>query len=73
MYSHEDYLSPYTWRYGSLEMRRVWSEINKRRLWREIWVTLAEVQGEFGLVSAKQVADLRSQIGTGGCGARLRN
>jgi adenylosuccinate lyase len=62
MYSYEDYLSPYTWRYGSQEMRKVWSEIHKRRLWREIWVTLAEVQEEFGLVSAEQVADLRSQI-----------
>jgi adenylosuccinate lyase len=61
MYSHEDYLSPYTWRYGSEDMRRVWSEVNKRHLWRMIWVTLAEVQSEFGLVTAGQVADLRSQ------------
>jgi adenylosuccinate lyase len=62
MYSYEDYLSPYTWRYGSQEMRRVWSEVNKRRLWREIWVALAEVQGEFGWVSPEQVADLKSQV-----------
>ena len=62
MYSHEDYLSPYTWRYGSKEMRQVWSEVNKRRLWRAIWVTLAEVQSEFGVVSAEQVADLRAQM-----------
>ena len=63
MYNHDDYLSPYTWRYGSQEMRQVWSEFNKRRLWREIWVTLAEVQAEFGLVTQEQVADLRSQLG----------
>jgi len=62
MYSYEDYLSPYTWRYGSQEMRKVWSEFYKRRVWREIWVNLAEVQQEFGLVSAEQVADLRSQV-----------
>lgn len=62
MYNHEDYLSPYTWRYGSQEMRRVWGEINKRLLWREIWVTLAEVQEEFGLVTMEQVSDLRSQV-----------
>jgi adenylosuccinate lyase len=62
MYNHEDYLSPFTWRYGSQEMRHVWSEINKRRLWREIWVILAEVQAEFGLVSTEEVADLKSQI-----------
>jgi adenylosuccinate lyase len=61
MYNHEDYLSPYTWRYGSEDMRQVWGEVNKRRLWRMIWVALAEVQSEFGLVTAEQVADLRSQ------------
>ena len=63
MYNHEDYLSPYTWRYGSEDMRRVWGEVNKRRLWRMIWVALADVQSEFGLVTAEQVADLRSQAG----------
>ena len=62
MYSHEDYLSPYTWRYGSKEMRQVWSEVNKRRLWRVIWVTLAEVQSEFGVVSVEQVSDLQAQM-----------
>lgn len=62
MYNHADYLSPYTWRYGSQEMRKVWGEINKRLLWRQIWVTLAEVQGEFGLVTMEQVEDLRSQV-----------
>jgi adenylosuccinate lyase len=39
-------------------MRRIWSEINKRRLWRRIWVALAGVQAELGLVTAAQVADL---------------
>jgi len=62
MYTHQEYLSPYTWRYGTQEMRQVWSEVNKRRLWREIWVTLAEVQAEFGLVTNEQVAELRSRM-----------
>ena len=62
MYSHNDYLSPYSWRYGSKEMRNIWSEVNKRRLWRELWVTLADVQSEFGLVSDEQVAELRDHI-----------
>lgn len=53
------YLSPFTWRYGSQEMRQIWSEMNKRRTWRQLWVVLAEVQMEYGLVSAEQVADLR--------------
>lgn len=61
--NYETYLSPFTWRYGSPEMRRMWSEANKRRLWRYLWVTLAEVQAQYGLVSAEQVADLRDHMG----------
>ncbi|MGD2205929.1 MAG: adenylosuccinate lyase [Anaerolineae bacterium] len=60
MFDHETYLSPLTWRYGSDEMRRIWSEKHKRRLWRQIWVALAEAQAEFGLVRPDQVADLRA-------------
>ena len=59
---HEIYLSPYSWRYGSKEMRHIWSEVYKRRMWRMIWVTLAAVQSEFGLVSVEQVADLREHV-----------
>ncbi len=54
------YQSPFSWRYGSDEMRRIWSEHNKRLLWRRIWVSLAETQAEYGLVSAPQAADLRA-------------
>jgi len=56
------YLSPFTWRYGSPEMRRIWSEAHKRWLWRWLWVQLAVVQSEFGLVSAEQVADLQAHL-----------
>jgi adenylosuccinate lyase len=59
-YDHETYLSPLTWRYGSPAMRQIWSEANKRRLWRRIWVALADAQREAGLVSSAQVADLRT-------------
>jgi len=54
------YLSPFTWRYGTPAMRHVWSEHNKRILWRQLWVALAEVQAEYGLVGRAQVADLRA-------------
>lgn len=56
------YLSPFTWRYGSKEMRTLWSEENKRRLWRRIWVVLAEAQQRASLVSAEQVADLHAKV-----------
>ena len=58
----ETYLSPYTWRYGSQEMRRIWSEAYKRRLWRRIWLALAETQAEFGLITPEHVADLRAHV-----------
>ena len=57
-FTHDTYLSPFTWRYGSPEMRALWSEAAKRRLWRRIWVALAEAQHAAGLVTAAQVADL---------------
>jgi adenylosuccinate lyase len=59
MTNFNTYLSPFTWRYASSEMRAIWSEENKRRLWRLIWVTLAEIQSEYGLVHPEQVAELR--------------
>ncbi len=52
------YLSPFTWRYGSNQMRTVWSELNKRRIWRKIWVELAKAQYEEGLISKKELDDL---------------
>ena len=56
------YLSPFTWRYGSAGIRRLWSEASKRLLWRQLWVYLAEVQSEFGLVKTEQVDDLRRHM-----------
>ena len=58
-YEHDTFLSPFTWRYGSEEMRAIWSEVHKRRLWRRVWVALAAGQHEAGLVTAEQLADLR--------------
>jgi adenylosuccinate lyase len=58
MKAGESYQSPFSWRYGSPEMRRIWSEENRRRLWRRLWVALAEAQTEFGLVTCEQVDDL---------------
>jgi adenylosuccinate lyase len=59
---YETYLSPYTWRYGSQAMRRVWSEVSKRKLWRRLWVALAEVQAGFGIVQPEQAAELRQHM-----------
>ena len=61
-FDYETYLSPFTWRYGSLEMRQIWSEAHKRLLWRQIWLALAEVEAEFGLVQPQQLDDLRRHV-----------
>ncbi|MBI4926149.1 MAG: adenylosuccinate lyase [Anaerolineae bacterium] len=58
----DSYLSPYSWRYASPEMRTIWSETNKRLTWRRIWVILAQAQSEFGLVRPEQVEELRAAM-----------
>ena len=59
-FNHNTYISPFTWRYGSEEMRYLWSELHKRRLMRRVWVALAAAQHVAGLVSAEQLADLEA-------------
>ncbi len=62
MISFEDYQSPFSWRYGSPEMRKIWGEKNKRLIWRKLWVALAEAQTEWGLATHAQVADLKAHM-----------
>jgi adenylosuccinate lyase len=59
MMEPDNYQSPFSWRYGSYEMRSLWSEASKRRLWRKLWLALAEVQAEYGLLLPEQVEELR--------------
>jgi len=55
---YSTYLSPFSWRYGSDEMRQIFSEENKYKLWRRIWVELARAQSKTGLVSKIELEDL---------------
>jgi adenylosuccinate lyase len=55
---HNQYTSPFSWRYGSDQMRQIWSENHKRQLWRRIWVALATAQQSASLVTAEQVDEL---------------
>jgi adenylosuccinate lyase len=52
--------SPFAARYGSAEMRAIWSDDNKRRWWRRIWAALAEAQAAAGVVTTQQAADVRA-------------
>lgn len=63
MADYSGYLSPFSWRYGTAEMRQLWSEKHKRELWRRIWVSLARVESRFGLTTEEQVAELESRAG----------
>jgi adenylosuccinate lyase len=57
------YASPFSSRYGSEEMRAVWSETAKRRAWRRVWTAVAEAQAAAGLVTPEAVDDIRAHAG----------
>lgn len=57
-YTHETYISPFTWRYGSTAMRALFSEEEKRRILRQIWIALATAQKKAGLVTEEQLSEL---------------
>lgn len=59
----ETYQSPFTWRYGSDQMRQIFSEINKRKTWRKVWVALARVQSKAGLLTKQELADIEKNAG----------
>ena len=59
---HTLFHSPFTWRYGSYAMREVWGQEYQRRLWRRVWVALAEAEAELGLVTTEQAADVRTRM-----------
>lgn len=54
----ETYQSPFSWRYGSEEMRTLFSEVEKRKTWRIVWVALARAQNKVGLITDKELADI---------------
>ncbi len=57
-FTHDTFISPFTWRYGSQEMREIFSERHKRILMRRVWIALAKAEAGCGLVTPEQVAEL---------------
>jgi len=56
----ELYRSPFVTRWAGREMLRCWSEAHRYRLWRALWVALAEAQKELGLdIPDEAIAQLR--------------
>ena len=57
-YDHNSYVSPLSWRYGSEEMKEIFSEVHKRKLLRRVWIALAKAQEKAGVVTKEQVEEL---------------
>lgn len=57
------YASPFSWRYARMELRELFSERERRKLWRAVWVALAESQLRSGLVTQAELDDLRAHAG----------
>ncbi|HOB36783.1 MAG TPA: adenylosuccinate lyase [Candidatus Avimonas sp.] len=54
------YESPLSKRYASSEMQYLFSDENKFRTWRRLWIALAEAERELGLpITEQQIAELK--------------
>ena len=62
-YGYGSYLSPFTWRYGSEEMRKLFSETRRRATWRRVWLALAEAEADVGLISGREMEAIRKSSG----------
>ncbi len=58
---HDQYISPFSTRYASKEMQYIFSEDNKFKTWRRLWVALAEAEQKQGLpITDAQIAELKA-------------
>jgi len=58
---HDIYISPFSTRYASREMQFVFSEDNKFRTWRRLWISLAKAEQRQGLpITDTQIAELEA-------------
>ena len=61
MAQHDRYLSPFSTRYSSDEMQYIFSDDNKFRTWRRLWIALARAEKEQGLdITDEQIAELEA-------------
>lgn len=59
----EEYVSPLSGRYASPEMKRIWSPMHVARLWRRLWLWLAEAESELGLpITPGQLESMRAHL-----------
>ena len=61
MADYNRYTSPLTGRYASKEMQYIFSQDNKFRTWRKLWIALAETEHELGLnITKEQIDELKA-------------
>lgn len=61
MAEYNRYTSPLTGRYASMEMQYIFSQDNKFRTWRKLWIALAETEHELGLnITKEQIDELKA-------------
>ena len=59
--AHDSYISPFSTRYASKEMQFVFSEDNKFKTWRKLWISLAKAEQRQGLpITDAQIAELEA-------------
>lgn len=60
---HLGYVSPFSTRYASREMQYVFSDDNKFKTWRRLWLALAKAEHKLGLpVTQEQIDELASHL-----------
>ena len=64
MSQHDRYISPFSTRYASDEMQYIFSDDNKFRTWRRLWVALARAEMKQGLtnITPEMVAELETHV-----------
>ncbi|MBQ3221373.1 MAG: adenylosuccinate lyase [Clostridia bacterium] len=61
MTEHDIYINPLTTRYASKEMQKAFSDEKRFKLWRKLWIALAESEMELGLnITQEQVDELKA-------------
>ena len=59
--AHDRYISPFSTRYASDEMQYTFSDDNKFRTWRRLWIALAKAEQKQGLdITDEQIAELEA-------------
>ena len=61
--NYQGYVSPFSERYPSKEMKYLFSPEKKFTTWRKLWIALAEAEKELGLdITDEQIDELKAHV-----------